>query len=171
MHPSEERAGPLMQPFDGLFNYFPTLSLDVGEGAGRFRNLLIAEVGVLAEALSDAELSVQHEGCNEARRGVSGIIENLGQGQGIVLQLKGAIVTYLVAVGVLPREDRGMCGQGGRHGAQHLLEAHSLRGQSVQMGRLGSFVAVRAEAISAQRVQGNQQQVGARPQGFRLNRR
>jgi hypothetical protein len=115
-----------------------------------------------AEPLAEPERGRDGIGADE-RTGCVALAREPG-GQRRILRSEREYDIAADAVGgrILAGENRRVRRTGERHGRLRLIEAHTARGQRVDRGRGAGLRPVRTDVIGAQRVDGNEQQVGVR---------
>jgi hypothetical protein len=154
VEPQEERggvAGAAAQPGER----------GVAHGLRLLLRVIAPDLDVALEALGEAVLARQVGVGGDGVGGVAGFAQRLGRGA-VVLGEDAARHVQAVAADVQTGEQRGDARRGLgelRHGVR---EAQPARRQSVELRRGRARIAVAAQVVGAQRVGGDQQQVGTR---------
>ncbi len=123
---------------------------------------------VEVESLLESVAAIEHDGADHRACLVAGLPEALGQGLVGVVQAEDSVVAHGVPGGAHPGQDRGVGGEReGSHG-DRALEQHPLCGKLIQGGRLDPTGAVGAHVVGAQRVDGDEEDIGPGGKRFAL---
>ncbi len=169
---AERRIGVVGVEVVGPEEQRPVCRSPVDRCEGPGRHLGGAVLGALAgEAVVVAvEATVQAQAAAQHRRGDHGlggpplVRQHLGQG-GVVGSQGDAVEGHPVAVGIQPREQRGVGALGARGVAEGAAEAHAGGRQRVEGGGVAVGAAVGPESVRPGRVQGQQDQRRRRDRG------
>ncbi len=163
VHPGEERlivSGiSLAEPGQGLVDHLGARPLDGVHARCVLEPGEVEVVEEAVEALADPPARVEHEGADEAAGAETRGGEQLGQGHGLFLEIEAAVVAHAVGRRVGAGHQRGVRRQGKRRHRRGAVEAQAARRQPVEVRGLGRGVAVAAQPVGAQGVEGHQEQV------------
>ena len=153
-----------LEPLEREVHHLVALLLDGAE----VHDLVLRQVeavGVVVEALADPPLRVQHPGPDEGARRPATLPQALGERRQLLLDEEAAVVADTVPRRDEPGEDRRVRGQGERHRGRGLLEQDALGRQRVDVRRLDAPEPVAAQAVGAQRVERDDDDVQVRRGG------
>jgi hypothetical protein len=118
---------------------------------------------VEVEALVEAEAPCEDERRHEGSRVVAGAADPFGERHGLVAEREVAVVAHAVGRGVEAGHDRAVGGEGDGGDGRGVRATDALVGQAVDRRGVRQPEAVAAEAVGPQRVDGDQEDVRARP--------
>ena len=131
------------------------------------RAAAVQTIVIELEAGVQAEAGVQDEGSDEGGGAVAGGRERAGERGLGPIETEGAVVAHTVARRIQAAHDRGMGRQRHRHVGMDRLEPPSFAREPIERRREAAAASVGADVIGAQRVDGDQQHVGAAQRGRR----
>src|SRR5438874_3113510 len=153
--------GSLLQPAERLIHYQVAAPLsEVEIGFVEPAEVEVIKVGF--KPLVQSESGVENGRADKGGRRVAAIAQDLGQRRGVCRKLVAAEIVHPRRHREAARKDRGVRGQRDRHGSVSLREAHACARQGVDVRRLDSSVAVTAQVVRAQGVNGDEDDVGLR---------
>ncbi len=124
------------------------------------RLVLGVEVVVIAvEALVEPETAVEHDRGDESLGVEADGLQAFGEGHRSGAQGVGAVVANPVRGWKEPRQDRRVGGQSNRCGRHRVAAAHAGGCQAVEIGRARRSVAVAAQPVGSQGIDGDEQDV------------
>ena len=118
-------------------------------------------VVVVVESAVQPEAGVEHERADDGAGAIAGGFEARRQRRHAVVEAERHVVAHAVMARRQPGEDRRVRGQRHRHGRERLRVLEARRGQAVERRRQAVRVAVRTETIAPERVDRDEQDVGA----------
>jgi len=124
------------------------------------RQVHLVVVGV--ESLSQIELRIEHERCNERRRRMACFAEAFGQRDRLVLEEVHAVVVYAVMAGVGPGHDGAVGRQGRRDGGEGALEERAFSSQLIKCWGRDARIPVAVQPVRSHCVERHEQHVAAR---------
>ena len=128
-------------------------------------------VVVVIEPAIEARLQRQHERGHEGGGGEALGRQGLGQRRDVFGQRQRNVVAHAVFRRVPRREERGVRWTGDRHVAGGVERPHALDGEPIEVGGRDSGVAIGAEPVRPQRVDGDDDQMPWRDGRRRWRRR
>ncbi len=146
---------------------------DLAAGPFRLQNHGLARsaldlVVVDLEAVGEAEAAVEHEGADEGAGAEPLAGEHGGESRLVAREGARAVVAQSMVKRQQPGEQAGMGREGERYRRGSLVEADALLGEAVEPGGLGLLVAIGAEMVGADGVDGDQHHVPGRGLGGAL---
>jgi len=160
MDPAEPLSPLLGQPGQGRSQDLFGRALGIRKSGGRPRRIGIV---VDVKSLVEPEPRVQRKRADESARGVALGLKMLGQGLEFVGHDGLAVLADAVGWRRETQEDVGVGGKCQRRVGEGTLEKDPGGGQAVYLGRLKIFLAVTAQPVRAEGVDGHEKKVRVRP--------
>ena len=116
---------------------------------------------VLVEAAAESKTTVEHERADERARPVPGTLERRCQCGNTLVESEGRVVSHPVMARRQASQDRRVGRQRHRHVRKRVCIADSAGGEPIERRRQAAAIPEGSHAISTQRIDRDEQQVGA----------
>ena len=159
MHPGEEgRRGGFAKPRGGRVDHHGASPLNgIESGADVFGQVEVVEVVV--ESLRDAPTPVEHERANEPSGAIAAPLEHFGERGDRVVHVEAGVVAHPVRRGPRASEEARVGRERERRGGSGRGETSAARGQRVEHRGLCRRIAVAADVVGAQGVEGDDEHI------------